>query len=277
MIVQKTSHKVLSYLPLIAACIISIFPFYWLFNTSLQSLQSLFEWPPKLFPTNNLFTTYFGFIKNSKILLWMRNTLYVGVISTVISTIFSIPAAYAMSRFRFKGRPYLTFLVLFTQMLPSVLLIIPIYIIFARYRLTNTLESLLLIYITHTLPIGIWFLRGFFDSLPKELEETARIDGCNVMVILTKILLPLLKPGIVATATWTFIVAWDEYLYAYTLLDTNNLWTISVGLAGYLGQYSTPWNEIMSGAALATIPVLILFGLFQKHLVSGLTGGAVKG
>jgi ABC-type glycerol-3-phosphate transport system permease component len=207
----------------------------------------------------------------------MKNTLYVGLIATIVSTVLSIPAAYAMSRFRFRGRPILTFLVLFTQMLPAVLLLIPIYIIFARYRLINTLEALIIIDIAITLPIGIWFLRGFFDSLPKELEETARIDGCNVITILIRILLPLLKPGIVATATWSFIIAWDEYLYASTMVDKNALWTISVGLAGYMGQYSTPWNEIMSGAALATLPVLILFGLFQKHLVSGLTGGAVKG
>ncbi|MDR3141849.1 MAG: carbohydrate ABC transporter permease, partial [Tannerellaceae bacterium] len=169
----------------------------------------------------------------------MKNTLYVGVIATLVSTVFSIPTAYAMSRFRFRGRPYITFLVLFTQMLPSVLLIIPIYIVFAKFRLTNTLESLILIDIAVTLPIGIWFLRGFFDSLPKELEETAMIDGCNTMTILIRILLPLLKPGIAATSTWCFIVAWDEYLYAYTLLDNNNLWTVAVGLAGYIGQYST--------------------------------------
>jgi len=276
MIPQKI-RKQLPYIPLILTCIISIFPFYWLINTSLQPLEVLFVWPPKMSPTLEPFFAYINYLKASKILLWMRNTFYIGSIATLISTLFAIPAAYAISRFRFRGRPLITFMVLFTQMLPPVLLIIPIYVIFARYSLTNTLEGLIIINIAITLPIGIWFLRGFFDSLPKELEESAIIDGCGVMTIMTKVLLPLIKPGLVATATWSFIIAWDEYLYAYTLVESNKFWTVSVGLASYMGQYSTPWNEIMSGAVLSTIPVLVLFGLFQKHLVGGLTGGAIKG
>lgn len=273
----KKARKLLSYLPLVIACVISLFPFYWLINTSLQPLETLFVWPPKMTPILNPLISYGAYLKNSSILKWMGNTLYVGGVATLISTVLSVPAAYAIARFRFKGKPFAIFTVLFTQMLPPVLLVIPIYIIFAGVGLTNRLEALILVNIATTLPIGIWFLKGFFDSLPYELEESAIIDGCGVMQILIKILLPLLKPGIVATATWSFIIAWDEYLYAYTLVESNRLWTVSVGLASYVGQYSTPWNEIMSGAAIATIPVLILFVFFQKHLVGGLTGGAVKG
>lgn len=275
--VNKKLRRASSYLPLALACIVSIFPFYWLINTSLQPLETLFAWPPKMTPTLNPLISYLSYIRTSNIARWMGNSLYIGGLATLISTVLAIPAAYAISRFRFKGRPLATFLVLFTQMLPPVLLVIPIYIIFARTGLTNTLGALVLVNIAGTLPIGVWFLKGFFDSLPHELEESATIDGCGVMGILVKILLPLLKPGIVATATWSFIIAWDEYLYAYTLVENNHLWTVSVGLASYIGQYSTPWNEIMSGAAIATLPVLILFAFFQKHLVGGLTGGAVKG
>ena len=265
------------YILLILICMISLFPFYWLINTSLQPLEELFVWPPKMAPTLAPFFTYVNYVKTSNIIHWMRNTFYIGSIATLVSTIFAIPAAYSISRFRFRGRPFLTFMVLFTQMLPPVLLIIPLYIIFARNSLTNTLEGLILVNTAITLPIGIWFLKGFFDSLPKELEESAIIDGCGIFTILTRVLLPLVKPGLVATATWSFIIAWDEYLYAYTLVESNRLWTVSVGLASYMGQYSTPWNEIMSGAVISTIPVLILFSFFQKHLVGGLTGGAVKG
>lgn len=274
---KKKILSLTSYLPLVLTCIISLFPFYWLINTSLQPLETLFAWPPKLTPSLDPIRSYFNYIQTSDIKQWLLNTLYVGGVSTLVSTVAAIPAAYAISRFRFRGRALSTFMVLFTQMLPPVLLVIPIFIIFSRMGLTNSLTGLILIDIAITMPIGIWFLRGFFDTLPKELEESAVIDGCGVTGVLTKILLPLLKPGIVATATWSFIIAWDEYLYAYTMLESKQLWTASVGLASYMGQYSTPWNEIMAGAALTTVPVLIIFAFFQKYLVGGLTGGAVKG
>ena len=268
--------KSLSYVMVICVCLISLFPFYWLLNTSLQPLEGLFHYPPSFFPQITPLA-YLDYIKNSAILQWMRNSLYVGIISTLLSTLFALPAAYSISRFSYQGKPAMIFLVLLTQMLPPVLLSIPIYIIFAKIGLTNTLTVLVIIYMATTMPIGIWFLKGFFDSIPREMEEAAAIDGCSVMRTLFFILIPMLKPGIVATATWSFIIAWDEYLYAYTLVENNKLWTLSVGLASYMGQYSTPWNEIMMGAVLATMPVVIMFMFFQKHLVSGLTAGAVKG
>ena len=277
MLNRKRIKKIASYLPLILACLVSLFPFYWLINTSLQPLETLFVWPPKLLPTLKPLASYANYILTSNILRWLLNTLYVAGVSTLVSSIAAIPAAYAISRFRFRGRAFSTFMVLFTQMLPPVLLVIPIFIIFAQQGLTNTLLGVIYIDIAITLPIGIWFLRGFFDTLPKEIEESAVIDGCGIMGVLLRVLIPLLKPGLVATATWSFIIAWDEYLYAYTMLDNNQLWTASVGLASYMGQYSTPWNEIMMGAAITTLPVIILFGFFQRHLISGLTGGAVKG
>lgn len=274
---KKILTKCCSYIPLLLACMISLFPFYWLINTSLQPLESLFAWPPRMAPLLDPIRSYIGYVKNSNIVRWLLNTLLVAGVSTLVSTLAAIPAAYAFSRFRFRGRAFSTFLVLFTQMLPPVLLVIPIFIIFSRLNLTNSLLGLILVNIAITMPIGVWFLRGFFDTLPRELEESAVIDGCGVMGVLIRVLLPLLKPGLVATATWSFIIAWDEYLYAYTLLESNQLWTASVGLASYMGQYSTPWNEIMTGAAIATLPVLMMFAFFQKHLVGGLTGGAVKG
>lgn len=272
----KKLKKAACYLLVISVCLVSLFPFYWLLNTSLQPLDALFQFPPKFLPSITP-AAYLDYIKNSAILQWMINSLYVGCISTLLSTVFALPAAYSISRFSYRGKPAMIFLVLLTQMLPPVLLSIPVYIIFAKLGLTNTLTVLIIIYTATTMPIGIWFLKGFFDSIPREMEEAAAIDGSSVLKTLVLILLPMLKPGIVATATWSFIIAWDEYLYAYTLVENNKLWTLSVGLAAYMGQYSTPWNEIMMGAALATLPVVILFMFFQKHLVSGLTAGAVKG
>ncbi|HHW32237.1 MAG TPA: carbohydrate ABC transporter permease [Clostridiaceae bacterium] len=261
----------------IIICLISIFPFYWLINTSLQPPDQLFNLPPNLYPKTNVFIAYAQYIAKSDILLWMKNTLIVGIIVTIFSTGLGLPAAYSLSRFRYKLKTLFIFIVLFTQMMSASFLCIPIYIIFSNIKFTNSLATLMVIYTCTTLPISVWFAKGFFDGIPVELEDSARIDGCNTFDVLVRILIPLIRPGIIATGTWVFIVVWDEYLFAYTMIERNTLWTNSVGLASYIGQYSTPWNEIMTGAVLVTLPVVLLFMYFQKYLVSGLTAGSVKG
>lgn len=271
------SQRVVVYTALTLFCVITAFPFYWLLNTSTQPLENLFSYPPVFGLKGNLFANYYHYMAESKILLWLKNTFLVSLISVLISTFFAVPAAYSLSRFQFKGRTFLIFAVLFTQMLPLVLLVIPIYVSFSGMGLINTLNSLVILYSVITLPIGIWFLKGFFDGIPKELEESAVMDGCSRFNILIRIMLPLIVPGIVATATWSFIIAWDEYLFAYTLIDNESSYVISVGLASYVGQYSTKWNEIMMGAVLGTLPIIIIFMFFQKYLVGGLTAGSVKG
>ncbi|GIP30954.1 carbohydrate ABC transporter permease [Paenibacillus sp. J2TS4] len=265
------------YLILGVFCIIAVFPFYWLIITSAQPVEGLFKYPPLFTAQSNIIENYYHYIKQSEILLWLGNTFGVSLLATLISTFLAIPAAYSISRFMYKGRTLVIFIVLLTQMLPLVLLIIPIYITFSQLQFTDNLSALVLLYTVITMPIGIWFLKGFFDAIPKELEEAAIIDGCSRLQALIRILIPLLVPGIIATATWSFIIAWDEYLFAYTLIDSQNLYVISIGLASYIGQYSTEWNEIMTGAVLATLPIVILFMFFQKYMVSGLTAGSVKG
>lgn len=270
-------RRFILYIIAILVCIIVFFPFYWLIITSLQSTNVLFKYPPELLPSQNFITSYLDYIRSSKILRWLLNSFMVSLVSTIFSTLFAIPAAYSISRFKFKAKAIMIFLVLLTQMLPGVLLVIPIYIIFSRIGLSNSLIGLILVYTVLTMPIGIWFLKGFFDSIPVELEEAAIIDGCSRYSVLTRILVPLMLPGIVATGIWSFIIAWDEYLFAYTLLNTDKLWVVSVGLASYVGQYSTPWNAIMTGAVLGTLPVVLLVMFFQRYLISGLTAGSVKG
>jgi multiple sugar transport system permease protein len=273
---MKKRRFIPSYVITIIACGVAVFPFYWLFNTSLQPLKDLFAYPPKFVPKFGILGSYATYIKESPILRWLGNSFLVSAVATFFSTVLAIPGAYSISRFRYKGRALLIFLILLTQMLPFVLLIIPIYLIFARLHLNNTLYVLMIVYTAITVPIGLWFLKGFFDAIPKDLEDAAIIDGCSKFGALIRIILPLSLPGILATATWSFIVAWDEFLFAYTLIDTEKLWVVSVGLAAYIGQYSTPWNQIMSGAVLGTLPVVFMFMFFQRYLVSGLTAGSVK-
>ena len=273
---MKKKKRLLIYLISVIACCVAIFPFYWLFNTSLQTLKDLFAYPPRFLPRVNIIDSYITYIRQSPILIWLENSFLVSGIATFFSTFVAIPGAYSISRFRYRGRALFIFIVLLTQMLPFVLLIIPLYLVFARLHMNNTLYALMVVYTAITVPIGIWFLKGFFDAIPKDLEDAAVIDGCSRIGALVRIILPLSVPGIIATATWSFIVAWDEFLFAYTLVDSEKMWVVSVGLAAYIGQYSTPWNQIMSGAVMGTIPVVIMFMFFQRYLVSGLTAGSVK-
>jgi multiple sugar transport system permease protein len=134
----------------------------------------------------------------------------------------------------------------------------------------------MILYSATTSPISIWFLKGFFDSIPEEIEDAARIDGCNRIWALTRVVLPLISPGIFATATWCFIISYNEYVFAYTLINSKNLWTASVAMGSFVTEYFTPWDEIMTAAVFITIPIVILFMFFQKYLVSGLTAGSVK-
>lgn len=265
------------YVLMISVCLVAVFPFYWLINTSLQSQSELYKLPINFFPSKDLFSSYYDYIKNSKILVWMGNSFFISGFACVFSTLLGVPCAYALSRFRFKLKTPIIFIILFTQMMAASFLCIPLYMIFSMLKLINTRLGMIIIYTCTTLPISIWFSKGFFDSLPSSLDEAARVDGANTIQVLFSILLPLLRPGIIATGTWVFIAAWDEYLYAYTMISDTNLWTNSVGLASYVGQYNTPWNEIMSGAVLVTLPVVVMFMYFQKYIVAGITSGSVKG
>ena len=258
-------------------CIVAFFPFYWLINTSLLDESELFLYPPRFIPSQGILSSYVNYIASTPIIVWLRNSFLVSSIATFVSTIFAILGAYSISRFHFRGKVAFTFLILLTQMLPRVLLVIPLYVIFLKIRLNDSLVGLTIMYTVITVPVGLWFLKGFFDAIPLELEDAARIDGCSKMGILSRVTLPLCIPGVIATATWSFIIAWDEYVFAYTFLNSEKLWTVAVGLSSHIGQYSADWGDIMSGAVLATLPIGILFMFFQRFIVSGLTAGAVKG
>lgn len=206
----------------------------------------------------------------------MGNSVIVSLLTTAFSMIIATLGGYGISRFRFRGRGFLSYFILTTQVLPGSLLIIPLYVIMGNLQLLDTKIGLVAAYCTFSIPFCTWMMKGFFDTIPISLEEAARVDGAGRFRIFATVILPLTVPGLVATGIFSFINGWNEYLFASTFMKSYENWTLPIGIASFSGQYATNWGTLMAGAVLITLPVVIMFLLLQKHLVSGMTAGAVK-
>jgi multiple sugar transport system permease protein len=275
---KKKLNKTFFYLFIIILCSIAIFPFYWMVNTSLQQQKVIYSSPPDFIPGIKGLKNYIEIFADPirPLFKWILNSIIVGLLTSIACVGLAIWASYSISSFRFKGKNVVFYALMVTQMLPPILVIVPIFMIFARLKLTDSTMGIILVNMCFLVPPCIWFLRGFIDSIPPDLESAAMVDGCNRIGAFLRVTLPLLLPGIAATFTFTFLVVWDEYLFARILLKSPQKWLASVGVASYIGQFVTPWNEIMSAATIVSLPAILLFVFFQRYLISGLTGGAVK-
>src|SRR6476660_5051715 len=206
----------------------------------------------------------------------MVNSLWVSFATTVLGVIVAVPAAYAFSRFRFPGRNLLFYSVLLRNMFPAVVFLMPLFIMMRWLGLVNTQFSLILTYLTFGLPLSIWLLKGFFDNIPIQLEQAARIDGATRFQAFIMIVMPLSTPGIIATAIYSFIGAWNEYIYAYTFLNKNDQLTLPVGIQRFFSENSTDFPGLMAASFMMSLPVVVLFLLLQRYFVRALTEGAVK-
>ena len=213
-------------------------------------------------------------------LLFLRhaaNSIIVALATTVVGVILSCTAAYALSRFKFPGRKTGLTMFLVVQMFPATLLLLPLYVILNKLGLLNSLVGLVLVYSTTAIPFCVWTLKGYFDSLPRELEEAARIDGASPWMIFRKIMLPLAKPGIAVTALFSFMTAWNEFIMASTFMTNQTRYTLPVLIQSSVTEFSADWGLFAAGAVVTSIPVMIAFYVLQRALVGGLTAGAVKG
>lgn len=213
-------------------------------------------------------------------LLFLRhalNSIVVALATTVVGVILSCTAAYALSRFRFPGRKTGLTMFLVVQMFPATLLLLPLYVILNKLGLLNSLVGLVLVYSTTAIPFCVWTLKGYFDSLPKELEEAARIDGASTWMIFRRIMLPLARPGIAVTALFSFMTAWNEFIMASTFMTNQTKYTLPVLIQSSVTEFSADWGLFAAGAVVTSIPVMIAFYVLQRALVGGLTAGAVKG
>ena len=253
-----------------------VFPFYWMIKTSLEPNSALFKYPVDIFPQMITMDSYFSVFTERDLPNWFKNSSIVTLIVTLTSMALASLSAYSISRFRNRINILLGFVILITQMLPGTLFILPIYQTFKTLNLMDTLFGVIIAYTTFTLPIAIWMLKGYFDSIPIDLEEAARIDGASRMRTIGIIVIPLALPGYMATAIFALLNSWNEYLFGYMLLTSQSNWLLSTGLATFKGEYTTPWNWIMAAATMYTLPPVIAFVFMQKYLISGLTAGAIK-
>lgn len=271
----RISKDLIALALIFAVLLVFIIPFLWVVLTALRPGSTVMAREFQLIP-DTLTLENFQALFSSDFVRYIRNSLIVSVPTTIIAVSLSLTAAYSFSRRRFRGRNLLLLLVVFSQLFPFVILITPIYVIFQRLGLVNTHLGLMISYIAITVPFSVYMLLGYLDSVPIELDEAAKIDGCSTLGIIFRVILPVAWPGIAATAIFTFTLAWNEFLFATALVTRSELKTIQVALAGMFGETSTNWDLVMAGSVIASLPTMLMYLFLQRYLLSGLTAGAVK-
>jgi len=257
--------------------IVALFPLFWMLKVSVTPNDLLYTEGVRMWPSRTTIDHYTSVIRNTDFPLFFLNSCIVSATTSVCTTLVAAAAGYAFSRFQFRGKAAIAGLLLVTQMFPLVMIIAPIFRLFAPLGLTNSLIGLIVIYTTFNVPFASFLMQSFFDSIPKELEEAAMIDGASRFVALRQIVLPLTLPGIAATLGFVFTAAWSELLFALMLNSSSNATTFPVGLLSFVSKFSVDFGQMTAAGILALLPVCIFFFLIQRHLVQGLTAGAVKG
>jgi arabinogalactan oligomer / maltooligosaccharide transport system permease protein len=271
--------------------VVTLYPLLWVFTigfsgqqglmivdipanaTFMDRLRAIMPWPAHF-----SFSNFVSVFTEQPFARWLLNSVIVATATTILGVFLACTAAYAFSRFRFPGRRVGLMSFLVSQMFPGTLMLIPLYIIIVQWLgLGSNFIGLILIYSITGIPFCVWMLKGYFDTIPKELEESALMDGASAATIFYRIVLPLAKPAVAVTALFSFMTAWNEFIQAATFMDKANMYTAPVGLRFFVGGFSQQWGYFAAGAIVTAIPIVVLFLFLQKYLVSGLTAGAVKG
>jgi multiple sugar transport system permease protein len=260
----------------LALLVFTAFPFAWMASTALKPSREIFVTPPSLWPTHVTLDNVSRLFAETRFLSYFRNSLTVSFATVGLTLLVSVPAAYSLTRFRFHAREKIAGLILFTYMFAPIMIIIPFYVAMRFLGLTNSHVGLILAYTAFCLPFNLWLLRTFFQSIPLEIEEAALIDGSRLQAIIY-VVLPLALPGVVATGIFTFILAWNDYIFARVLLSADELKTLPVGIADLYNASVVDWGIIMAAGLLVIAPVAAVFVFIQKFLVAGWGSGGVKG
>ena len=276
MIKEKNIKLIFLSFSLLLIIVIFFFPFFWIITSSFKSPEEIISTSTTIIPRSFTLEHYNKILFNSDFFIYLKNSLIVSFSSMVISIILSVSAAYGLHKLKFYGNKFVEYSLLVTYAFPGVILLVPIYLLFAKVNLLNSYFALIIVNVLFATPFAVWMLKAFFKLIPNEIEEAAYIDGASRYVVISKIIVPLAAPGIASVAIFCFIISWTEYLFASILISGDDLKTLPVGLAGIVGQYQIDWGFLLSGAVLASLPVMLLFVFIGKYFVSGLTEGAVK-
>jgi multiple sugar transport system permease protein len=257
--------------------VLLLFPFFVMISTMLKSGKDVYAVPPIWIPTRFMWSNFIDVWAQANLAPYFLASLIVGLGATALNTCLSVPAAYAVARLRFPGRKFAMYLLLMIEMFSPVIVIISLFKVVASLHMLDTFGALIILDALFTVAFNTWMMNGYFKTIPKDIEEAALIDGCNRVQTMTRIMLPIAVPGLVTVMIYAFIFAWNEFLFALTMMSSKNKMPLTIALYNYVGQYNTQWQYLTMAAFLALIPVLVLFYLIEKRLVAGLAGGAVKG
>lgn len=273
---KKLIRQSIIYILVALLLIFVLFPFAWMVSIALKTPEEQFRVPPTLLPSHFTLQNFLTLSQHPVFIHFFLNSILIASTTTLLVVFVTIFCAYSFSRLKFPGRTSLLSIIILTQLFPLAAIIVPIYIIMSRVGLINTHFSLIIAYLSFTVPISVWLLRGFIQGIPPELEEAAMVDGCGRLQAFIKIILPLSRPGIAATAAYIFFVSWQEFMFALTFITDEHKRTLTVGILDFVGQYTTDWGSLMAASVCICLPVFVLFLILQKQLITGLTRGALK-
>ena len=251
-------------------------PILWMLASSFKANPEIFAYPPQIVTDGFSLDAYVSIVTDPVKVRFFINSYVVSLAVTALTLLVAVHAAYALSRFEFRGKRWLSTIIISIQAVPPITLLIPYFGLMVTLGLYNTYQGLILTYMVFTLPYAIIMMTGYFNTLPRELDEAVRVDGAGSMTALWRILIPISIPGLVSVGVYTFMIAWNEYLFALTLTRTEDMRTVPIGIQLLMGQHSYEWNEMMAMSILGSIPVLLLFLFFQRYFIGGLASGAVK-
>lgn len=253
-----------------------LFPVYWMVATSLKSSGDIFATPPRLFPVPPNFTAYESQVLQNPVLLGVfANSVIISAGTMLLTLLLAIPGAYGLARLKLRGSGLMLLFMLVGQLLPSIVIAGPLFILFSRIGLLNSHFGLILADTTFTLPFSVIILRPFFLAVPGELEAAAKVDGCTQLGVLWRIVIPYVRPGLITVAAFAFLIAWGEFVFALSLNPRTNQ-PVTVALNKFIGQYGTQWNNLMAVSTVIALPIIVIFASLQRFIVGGLTSGAVK-
>ncbi len=279
--IEMAIARVLKFVLIIFFLMITAFPFYWMLNLSVRPLTDVVQNPARIFPTwdqiSNFRTPYEAVLVDFNFLSYIGNSLFLSVLTVSITLLLAIPGAYAVTRLEFKLKNTMSWGILLVYMFPAIVIGIPLFVVYTKLGWRGSLPAVIVVYLSGTLPVALYMLRSYFQTIPRELEEAALIDGSSRLATIWIIVLPLSMPAVASVALYTFMIAWNEFLFALLfLLESPDSWTLPLGLQ-QLDSQEVPKTLLMAGSVIISVPIIVLFFFFERFLTRGLTAGAVKG